>query len=211
MKQKIEPSLVVLGASSGAAEHRGAFCHRAARGTESCNHGTCATVTAKTPAGRPFLVPMLLTGSWKDRVSSVECGREGVAGILKRLGPGSLRCEYHNVKGGVLADAIGYGKTACTIGLVDKTKARLSRLPSSPRAPPGSPPTMCPPRLPRRPRSRRCHHPSEALRRGQRSCKVRCLSWEASFRAEPHWSWFRRTFTSSGFRRFLSSLEMRSR
>ena len=132
----------MLGASSGAAEHRGAFCHRAARGTESCNHGTCATVTAKTPAGRPFLVPMLLTGSWKDRVSSVECGREGVAGILKRLGPGSLRCEYHHVKGGVLADAIGYGKTACTIGLVDKTKARLSRLPSSPGLP-RAPPRPC--------------------------------------------------------------------
>jgi hypothetical protein len=29
---------------------------------------------------------------------------------------GSLRCEYRDVKGGVLADAIGYGKTACTIG-----------------------------------------------------------------------------------------------
>jgi len=35
---------------------------------------------------------------------------------------GSLRCEYRDVKGGVLADAIGYGKTACTIGLIDKTK-----------------------------------------------------------------------------------------
>ncbi|CAJ1428516.1 unnamed protein product [Effrenium voratum] len=35
---------------------------------------------------------------------------------------GSLRCEYLGVRGGVLADAIGYGKTACTIGLVDKTK-----------------------------------------------------------------------------------------
>ena len=34
---------------------------------------------------------------------------------------GSLRCEYTGVKGGVLADAIGYGKTACTIGLVDCT------------------------------------------------------------------------------------------
>eukprot|EP00927_Polykrikos_kofoidii_P021835 TRINITY_DN2055_c0_g1_i4.p1 TRINITY_DN2055_c0_g1~~TRINITY_DN2055_c0_g1_i4.p1 ORF type:complete len:1512 (-),score=285.73 TRINITY_DN2055_c0_g1_i4:594-5129(-) len=31
---------------------------------------------------------------------------------------GSLRCEYGAVRGGVLADAIGYGKTACTIGLV---------------------------------------------------------------------------------------------
>jgi len=31
---------------------------------------------------------------------------------------GSLRCEYTDVRGGVLADAIGYGKTACTIGLV---------------------------------------------------------------------------------------------
>jgi hypothetical protein len=36
---------------------------------------------------------------------------------------GSLRCEYLGVRGGVLADAIGYGKTACTIGLIDKTKA----------------------------------------------------------------------------------------
>jgi len=45
---------------------------------------------------------------------------------------GSLRCEYHNVKGGVLADAIGYGKTACTIGLVDKTKeAPLPTVPPS--------------------------------------------------------------------------------
>lgn len=45
---------------------------------------------------------------------------------------GSLRCEYHNVKGGVLADAIGYGKTACTIGLVDKTKeAPLPAVPPS--------------------------------------------------------------------------------
>eukprot|EP00913_Durusdinium_trenchii_P017096 g16079.t1 len=35
---------------------------------------------------------------------------------------GSLRCEYLGVRGGVLADAIGYGKTACTIGLIDKTK-----------------------------------------------------------------------------------------
>lgn len=35
---------------------------------------------------------------------------------------GSLRCEYTGVKGGVLADAIGYGKTACTIGLIDCTK-----------------------------------------------------------------------------------------
>lgn len=34
---------------------------------------------------------------------------------------GRLRCEYLDVKGGVLADAIGYGKTACTIGLVDCT------------------------------------------------------------------------------------------
>lgn len=34
---------------------------------------------------------------------------------------GSLRCEYHGVKGGVLADSIGYGKTACTIGLIDCT------------------------------------------------------------------------------------------
>jgi SNF2 family DNA or RNA helicase len=34
---------------------------------------------------------------------------------------GSLRCEYRDVKGGVLADAIGYGKTACTIGLIDCT------------------------------------------------------------------------------------------
>lgn len=36
---------------------------------------------------------------------------------------GSLRCEYLGVRGGVLGDAIGYGKTACTIGLIDKTKA----------------------------------------------------------------------------------------
>jgi len=35
---------------------------------------------------------------------------------------GSLRCEYLDVRGGVLADAIGYGKTACTIGLIDTTK-----------------------------------------------------------------------------------------
>jgi len=35
---------------------------------------------------------------------------------------GSLRCEYDDVKGGVLADAIGYGKTACTIGLIDCTR-----------------------------------------------------------------------------------------
>ena len=34
---------------------------------------------------------------------------------------GALRCEYCDVKGGVLADAIGYGKTACTIGLIDCT------------------------------------------------------------------------------------------
>jgi len=34
---------------------------------------------------------------------------------------GRLWCEYGGVKGGVLADAIGYGKTACTIGLVDCT------------------------------------------------------------------------------------------
>lgn len=34
---------------------------------------------------------------------------------------GRLHCEYNDVKGGVLADAIGYGKTACTIGLVDCT------------------------------------------------------------------------------------------
>ncbi|CAE7656818.1 Shprh, partial [Symbiodinium pilosum] len=43
-----------------------------------------------------------------------------------------LRCEYRDVKGGVLADAIGYGKTACTIGLIDKTKE--SPLPSVPTA-----------------------------------------------------------------------------
>jgi len=30
-----------------------------------------------------------------------------------------ISCEYLGVKGGVLADAIGYGKTACTIGLID--------------------------------------------------------------------------------------------
>jgi len=36
---------------------------------------------------------------------------------------GSLRCEYRDVKGGVLADAIGYGKTACTIGLIDSTSS----------------------------------------------------------------------------------------
>lgn len=35
---------------------------------------------------------------------------------------GSLRCEYLDVRGGVLAAAIGCGKTACTIGLIDKTK-----------------------------------------------------------------------------------------
>lgn len=35
----------------------------------------------------------------------------------------SLRCEYLDVKGGILADAIGYGKTACTIGLIDCTKS----------------------------------------------------------------------------------------
>jgi len=35
---------------------------------------------------------------------------------------GRLQCEYAGVKGGVLADAIGYGKTACTIGLVDCTR-----------------------------------------------------------------------------------------
>lgn len=34
---------------------------------------------------------------------------------------GRLHCEYSDVKGGVLADAIGYGKTACTIGLIDCT------------------------------------------------------------------------------------------
>lgn len=34
---------------------------------------------------------------------------------------GRLHCEYGDVKGGVLADAIGYGKTACTIGLIDCT------------------------------------------------------------------------------------------
>eukprot|EP00746_Dinoflagellata_sp_MGD_P126844 gnl/MRDRNA2_/MRDRNA2_61575_c0_seq1.p1 gnl/MRDRNA2_/MRDRNA2_61575_c0~~gnl/MRDRNA2_/MRDRNA2_61575_c0_seq1.p1 ORF type:complete len:1032 (-),score=237.18 gnl/MRDRNA2_/MRDRNA2_61575_c0_seq1:1398-4217(-) len=33
-----------------------------------------------------------------------------------------LACEYPDSKGGVLADAIGYGKTACTIGLVDCTR-----------------------------------------------------------------------------------------
>eukprot|EP00929_Paragymnodinium_shiwhaense_P021705 TRINITY_DN14087_c0_g1_i1.p1 TRINITY_DN14087_c0_g1~~TRINITY_DN14087_c0_g1_i1.p1 ORF type:complete len:1572 (+),score=444.50 TRINITY_DN14087_c0_g1_i1:675-4718(+) len=33
----------------------------------------------------------------------------------------SLRCEYGSVRGGVLADAIGYGKTACTIGLISCT------------------------------------------------------------------------------------------
>jgi len=44
---------------------------------------------------------------------------------------GSLRCEYSDVKGGVLADAIGYGKTACTIGLVDSTReASLPRVPA---------------------------------------------------------------------------------
>jgi len=34
---------------------------------------------------------------------------------------GKVWCEYSGVKGGVLADAIGYGKTACTIGLIDCT------------------------------------------------------------------------------------------
>eukprot|EP00421_Protoceratium_reticulatum_P019726 CAMPEP_0168393440 /NCGR_PEP_ID=MMETSP0228-20121227/19019_1 /TAXON_ID=133427 /ORGANISM="Protoceratium reticulatum, Strain CCCM 535 (=CCMP 1889)" /LENGTH=511 /DNA_ID=CAMNT_0008406821 /DNA_START=53 /DNA_END=1584 /DNA_ORIENTATION=- len=38
---------------------------------------------------------------------------------------GRLHCEYAGVKGGVLADAIGYGKTACTIGLVDSTPNNL--------------------------------------------------------------------------------------
>uniref|UniRef100_A0A7S2LYA7 Helicase C-terminal domain-containing protein n=2 Tax=Zooxanthella nutricula TaxID=1333877 RepID=A0A7S2LYA7_9DINO len=43
---------------------------------------------------------------------------------------GCLRCDYQGVKGGVLADAIGYGKTACTIGLVDCTlKHPLPRVP----------------------------------------------------------------------------------
>jgi len=43
-----------------------------------------------------------------------------------------LRCEYTGVKGGVLADAIGYGKTACTIGLVDcSLKHPLPLVPSA--------------------------------------------------------------------------------
>lgn len=45
---------------------------------------------------------------------------------------GSLRCEYTSVKGGVLADAIGYGKTACTIGLIDCMRQEaLPKVPSS--------------------------------------------------------------------------------
>eukprot|EP00928_Gymnodinium_smaydae_P013265 TRINITY_DN14857_c0_g2_i2.p1 TRINITY_DN14857_c0_g2~~TRINITY_DN14857_c0_g2_i2.p1 ORF type:complete len:1471 (+),score=365.86 TRINITY_DN14857_c0_g2_i2:56-4468(+) len=43
---------------------------------------------------------------------------------------GSLRCEYEDVRGGVLADAIGYGKTACTIGLVScSAKDPVPRVP----------------------------------------------------------------------------------
>ncbi|CAK0853362.1 unnamed protein product, partial [Prorocentrum cordatum] len=45
---------------------------------------------------------------------------------------GCMRCEYRDVKGGVLADAIGYGKTACTIGLIDAT--RSDALPEVPSA-----------------------------------------------------------------------------
>jgi len=52
---------------------------------------------------------------------------------------GSLRCEYIGVKGGVLADAIGYGKTACTIGLIDHTKEET--LPKVPPAYNGFVPT----------------------------------------------------------------------
>jgi len=52
---------------------------------------------------------------------------------------GSLRCEYVGVKGGVLADAIGYGKTACTIGLIDHTKEET--LPKVPQAFSGFVPT----------------------------------------------------------------------
>merc|ERR1719443_1193297 len=44
---------------------------------------------------------------------------------------GRLWCEYRGIQGGVLADAIGYGKTACTIGLVDCTrKHSLPKVPS---------------------------------------------------------------------------------
>lgn len=35
---------------------------------------------------------------------------------------GSLVCKCNDVKGGELADSIGDGKPACTIGLIEKTK-----------------------------------------------------------------------------------------
>jgi len=64
-------------------------------------------------------------------VSQEQRRREAFATELRATAPcpdaphwqleGSLRCEYKGVRGGVLADAIGYGKTACTIGLIDST------------------------------------------------------------------------------------------
>jgi len=38
---------------------------------------------------------------------------------------GRLMCEYVDVNGGVLADAIGYGKTACTIGLINYDPVKI--------------------------------------------------------------------------------------
>lgn len=58
--------------------------------------------------------------SWKCRPDEVQLLRDGSKGEQQVLIEVRARAQYH-VRGGILADKIGYGKTATTIALLDST------------------------------------------------------------------------------------------